>query len=226
MEGVGARLGRSSTRYGPTTVFTGPVRRWKKRWVHVLPSSNNNSAHHNGGQFHSNLNSNGTAATAPGAANGNHSSSHVLLYKWTPLTQSNNSNTTTTSNKESGGVAVATDDAPEEPQRRKCKYIPVALLEAQRLEADEEMIDSEVKPSDGDGIADDPVSTSAGVDEKPDINESPKESQDDEQVVRQDLNESTLDLCLELNSHDHDSESKPEELGETKSVQVDDSVPS
>ncbi|CAL1397546.1 unnamed protein product [Linum trigynum] len=225
MEGVGARLGRSSTRYGPTTVFTGPVRRWKKRWVQVLPSSNNNnSAHHNGGQFHSNLNSNGTA-TAPGAANGNHSSSHVLLYKWTPLTQSNNSNTTS-SNKESGGVAVATDDAPEEPQRRKCKYIPVALLEAQRLEADEEMIDSEVKPSDGDGIADDPVSTSAGVDEKPDINESPKESQDDEQVVRQDLNESTLDLCLGLNSHDHDSESKPEELGETKSVQVDDSVPS
>ncbi|CAL1412896.1 unnamed protein product [Linum trigynum] len=224
MEGVGARLGRSSTRYGPTTVFTGPVRRWKKRWVHVLPSLNSNSAH-NGGQFHSNLITNGTAAAASGAANGNHSSSHLLLYKWTPSPQSNNSNTSS-SNKDSGGVAVATDEAPEEPQRRKCKYIPVALLEAQRIEADEEMIDDEVKPSDGEGNVDDPVSTSAGVDEKPDINESPKESQDDEQVVRQDLNESTLDLCLGLNSHDHDSESKPEELGQTQSVQVDDSAPS
>uniref|UniRef100_A0A803M1P3 Uncharacterized protein n=1 Tax=Chenopodium quinoa TaxID=63459 RepID=A0A803M1P3_CHEQI len=30
MEGVGARLGRSSSRYGTTTVFNGPVRKWKK----------------------------------------------------------------------------------------------------------------------------------------------------------------------------------------------------
>ncbi|KAF2530928.1 hypothetical protein F2Q70_00032891 [Brassica cretica] len=40
MEGVGGRLGRSSTRYGgPATVFTGPVRKWKKKWVHVSPST-------------------------------------------------------------------------------------------------------------------------------------------------------------------------------------------
>ncbi|KAH9617406.1 hypothetical protein KSS87_006580 [Heliosperma pusillum] len=36
MEGVGARLGRSSSRYGTTTVFTGPVRKWHKNWVAVL----------------------------------------------------------------------------------------------------------------------------------------------------------------------------------------------
>uniref|UniRef100_A0A1D1ZAJ3 Protein CONTINUOUS VASCULAR RING 1 n=1 Tax=Anthurium amnicola TaxID=1678845 RepID=A0A1D1ZAJ3_9ARAE len=53
MEGVGARLGRSSTRYGPVTVFSGPVRRWKKRWVHVstpgaataAAASNSTSSH-------------------------------------------------------------------------------------------------------------------------------------------------------------------------------------
>ncbi|XP_078437574.1 golgin family A protein [Wolffia australiana] len=59
MEGVGARLGRSSTRYGPTTVFTGPVRKWKKQWV---PSGNNNG----------------------GAGNGSgNSAAHLVLYKWT-----------------------------------------------------------------------------------------------------------------------------------------------
>ncbi|KAJ8497215.1 hypothetical protein OPV22_007767 [Ensete ventricosum] len=33
MEGVAARLGRSSTRYGPAAVFSGPVRRWNKNWL-------------------------------------------------------------------------------------------------------------------------------------------------------------------------------------------------
>ncbi|RLM60653.1 uncharacterized protein C2845_PM14G09400 [Panicum miliaceum] len=35
MEGVGARLGRTSARYGPATTFTGPVRKWRKEWVPV-----------------------------------------------------------------------------------------------------------------------------------------------------------------------------------------------
>ncbi|XP_073004570.1 uncharacterized protein [Typha latifolia] len=64
MEGVGARLGRSSTRYGPATVFTGPVRKWKKTWVPLSnPNSNNNTT-----------NSNST----------NNNRSHLLLYKWAP----------------------------------------------------------------------------------------------------------------------------------------------
>lgn len=69
MEGVGGRLGRSSSRYGTTTVFTGPVRRWKKTWVNVPPS---NSAHH-----------------TP-AANGTNASSRISLYKWTPITPGDN----------------------------------------------------------------------------------------------------------------------------------------
>ncbi|CAI9755460.1 unnamed protein product [Fraxinus pennsylvanica] len=71
MERVGARLGRSSTRYGPVTVFTGPVQKWKKKWVHVTPSSSNQTE-------------------ANGRVNGVNSSSHLLLYKWTPITPNQN----------------------------------------------------------------------------------------------------------------------------------------
>ncbi|KAJ4899758.1 Uncharacterized protein Rs2_13709 [Raphanus sativus] len=71
MEGVGGgRLGRSSTRYGgPATVFTGPVRKWKKKWVHVSPSAKKHNNH------------------SSSAANG--SSSQLLLFKWAPLSQNN-----------------------------------------------------------------------------------------------------------------------------------------
>ncbi|KAL8239203.1 hypothetical protein R6Q59_015770 [Mikania micrantha] len=43
MEGIGSRTGRPSSRYGSASVFTGPVRRWQKQWVHVsssVPSHN------------------------------------------------------------------------------------------------------------------------------------------------------------------------------------------
>lgn len=40
----GTRMGsRSSTRYGPASVFTGPVRKWKKRWI-PIPSSSSTSS--------------------------------------------------------------------------------------------------------------------------------------------------------------------------------------
>ncbi|CAI9787805.1 unnamed protein product [Fraxinus pennsylvanica] len=42
MEGGGTRLGRASSRYGPTQpppVFDGPVRKWKKQWVSSQSSS-------------------------------------------------------------------------------------------------------------------------------------------------------------------------------------------
>ncbi|KAE9594734.1 hypothetical protein Lal_00043153 [Lupinus albus] len=189
MEGVGARLGRSSTRYGPATVFTGPVRKWKKKWVHIPASSSSSSS-----------------------SNGNNGS-HVQLYKWTPITQSQN--TTYDGNSNSNAVKDALEPL-EEPQRRKFKYIPVAVLEEQRNEAAEneaaEKVEDEAKP-----IADDPSAAeltrkNENWHEKPDINDVPMEeieSQDKNQVVRQDLNES-LDLSLGLTSHDdgHDSDSK------------------
>ncbi|KAK7359852.1 hypothetical protein VNO77_01817 [Canavalia gladiata] len=199
MEGVGARLGRSSTRYGPATVFTGPVRKWKKKWVHVSPSSASNTNHNNHNHNHNH------------PSNGNNGS-HLLLYKWTPITQSLNTN--------GNGNANTKDpppEPPEEPPRRKFKYIPVAVLEEQRNEAAEnenaEKVDDESKPIDADLGAAELTRKNETLDEKPDINDVPMEesqSQDKNQVVRQDLNESTLDLSLGLTSHDdeHDSDSK------------------
>jgi len=117
MEGVGARLGRSSTRYGPATVFTGPVRKWKKQWIHVTPSpaSSNSNTNHNHNHSHS-----------------SNTSHHLLLYKWTPITQSHN---TTTNNNNSntatanGNAKDAPAEQPEEPpRRRKFKYVPVFKL--------------------------------------------------------------------------------------------------
>ncbi|XVE80444.1 hypothetical protein DITRI_Ditri14bG0140000 [Diplodiscus trichospermus] len=65
MEGVGStRVGRASARYGSTAVFNGPVRKWKKKWVHVSPSST---------VKHSQYNGNGSAPST------------ILLCRWTPL---------------------------------------------------------------------------------------------------------------------------------------------
>ncbi|KAL7212335.1 hypothetical protein ACSBR2_015089 [Camellia fascicularis] len=209
MEGVGARLGRSSTRYGPTsTVFNGPVRKWKKKWVHVSPQTNNNaSSNHHLHHQSQTANHNGI--------NGNNGS-HLLLYKWTSITPSQNSNSNGNGEKSSAKeeeVAAAVDStasAAEEPPRRKFRYIPIAVLEEQKNEA-EEMVDDEAKPSDTDPNAAEPTSKNDGLDEKPDINDVPvEESQaldDDTSLVRQDLNESTLDLSLGLNSRDGDPDS-------------------
>ncbi|WCJ20122.1 hypothetical protein M5689_002378 [Euphorbia peplus] len=182
MEGVGARLGRSSTRYGPATVFSGPVRKWKKRWVHVAPSSNQNHHHHH----HHNHNHNHIHSS-------NNAASHLLLYKWTPQTKDN--------------ADTKEEDDDDEPPPRKFKYFPVYLLEKEKYEAGEESKLSDAEPTTVEQIPKDD-----GFDEKPDINDTPMEdSQDDNQLVRQDLNESTLDLSLGLNSHDDDSDAKPDQ---------------
>lgn len=61
METAGTRMGsRSSTRYGPASVFSGPVRKWKKRWI-PYPSSSSTAT--------------STSSTAP--------TSKLCLYKWT-----------------------------------------------------------------------------------------------------------------------------------------------
>ncbi|GFY91693.1 hypothetical protein Acr_08g0000890 [Actinidia rufa] len=117
MEGVGARFGRSSTRYGTssTTVFNGPVRKWKKKWVPVTPSPHNNASsnHHSIAPTHNGGSSNGS--------NG----SHLQLYKWTPITPSQNNNGNgngdNSSPKDDGAATTAVEEAP----RRKFKYVPV-----------------------------------------------------------------------------------------------------
>ncbi|KAF5944200.1 hypothetical protein HYC85_018277 [Camellia sinensis] len=112
--------------------------------------------------------------------------------------------------RRSAAAVDSTASAAEEPPRRKFRYIPIAVLEEQKNEA-EEMVDDEAKPRDTDPNAAEPTSKNDGLDEKPDINDVPvEESQaldDDTPLVRQDLNESTLDLSLGLNSRDGDPDS-------------------
>ncbi|GJT97472.1 hypothetical protein Tco_1092990 [Tanacetum coccineum] len=41
--GIGSRTGRPSSRYDSAPVFTRPVRRWQKQWVHMSQSSSSTS---------------------------------------------------------------------------------------------------------------------------------------------------------------------------------------
>ncbi|KAE9594109.1 hypothetical protein Lalb_Chr18g0050301 [Lupinus albus] len=108
MEAVSStRLGRASSRYGTPAVFSGPVRKWKKKWVHVpSPTSSSSALHNKSHPDNTNTNTN--------------SCSRLLLRRWTPIT-----------------AAYASDDDPhnssatfsDEPPRRKFRYTPIAALE-------------------------------------------------------------------------------------------------
>ncbi|KAL3625027.1 hypothetical protein CASFOL_031695 [Castilleja foliolosa] len=191
MDGVGARLGRSSARYGPTPVFTGPVRKWKKKWVHVPPPNSNHQKQT--------------------AANGTNGSAHLLLFKWTPIAPgqnkdsgNNESNVTTNGDAESNkddGVAT------EEPPRRRFKYIPIVVLEEQNDNESSEQMEDETNAIDSNTDNVEANSKSDEYDEKPDINDIPMDENQalkEKPVERQDLNVSTLDLSLGLNANDDD----------------------
>ncbi|XP_061983426.1 uncharacterized protein LOC133703046 isoform X1 [Populus nigra] len=99
MEGVGSRMGRTSSRYGlsaTATVVNGPVRKWKRKWVHVSPSPTLNYRNNNPSNGHNDQNNNG---------------SRLLLCRWTPLTP-----------------AAATSTTTEDPPKRKFRYTPIAVL--------------------------------------------------------------------------------------------------
>ncbi|GAB2301025.1 hypothetical protein Dimus_035061 [Dionaea muscipula] len=209
MEGVGARLGRSSSRYGTTTVFSGPVRKWKKKWVHVAPSSATAASSSNSNHLHPSL--------ANGSVNGTNGS-HLLLFKWTPISQINNDNSESNNSEDKD---LAKDDSfsfSGEPKRRKYKYIPLqqdliilginfafAVLEEYKKETEENTEDDD----DNEKLTEPTSKNGSRLGEKPDINDMPmEESQDDgEQNERQDLNVSTLDLSLGLSSHEEEHES-------------------
>ncbi|XP_057430117.1 uncharacterized protein LOC130723178 [Lotus japonicus] len=106
MEAVGStRLGRATSRYGAPAVFSGPVRKWKKKWIHVTPSSFNNN---NTSQSHN---------------NNNKPSSRLLLRRWTPITASS-----AAAEESQGG----SDNVSDEPPKRKFRYTPIAVLEEQK----------------------------------------------------------------------------------------------
>ncbi|CAN4126941.1 unnamed protein product [Withania somnifera] len=193
MEGLGTRFGRSSTRYGPTTVFTGPVRRWKKKWVHISSGKNNHQSTttDNGG--------------ANGSVNGKVNGSHLVFLRWTPITASQNKDSDSKSSDKDDAVPI------EEPQKRKFKYIPIALLDDQKNESSDQD-EAESKPMEADANTEEPTSQADDCDEKPDINDVPMEENkdpEDKPPERQDLNESTLDLSLGFTGHEeNDADSK------------------
>uniref|UniRef100_A0A6N2KHY2 Uncharacterized protein n=1 Tax=Salix viminalis TaxID=40686 RepID=A0A6N2KHY2_SALVM len=69
MEGMGSRLGRTSARYGlsaTATIFNGPVRKWKRKWVHVSPSPTLNYRSNNHSNGHNDQNHNGSRSSSVG----------------------------------------------------------------------------------------------------------------------------------------------------------------
>ncbi|KAL0000726.1 hypothetical protein SO802_014507 [Lithocarpus litseifolius] len=115
MEGVGSRLGRASSRYGTATaVFTGPVRKWKKKWVHVSQST---LTYQNNSNSHSHSHSQSTTTN-------NNGGSRLILCRWTPLSPT-----------PAAAAATAADSgscSADEPPRRKFRYTPIAVLEEQK----------------------------------------------------------------------------------------------
>ncbi|XP_030928677.1 uncharacterized protein LOC115954855 [Quercus lobata] len=139
MEGVGSRLGRASSRYGTATaVFTGPVRKWKKKWVHVSQST---LTYQNNSNSHSYSQSQSTTTTIN---NNNNGGSRLILCRWTPLSPT-----------PAAAAAAATADSgsgsADEPPRRKFRYTPIAVLEEQKRavvkKAEDEAITSETNQS-------------------------------------------------------------------------------
>ncbi|GJZ87703.1 hypothetical protein Tco_0659313 [Tanacetum coccineum] len=122
----GGRAGRSSSRYGgaSSTVFTGPVRKWNKKWIH-LPNNNPNNKQRS-------------------SSNNNNQDSHLLFYKWAPISSNNNATDDDDDDDD--------DTKQDEPPRRKFKYIPVAVLEELNNEAADVQTD-EAKPMETDSHA-------------------------------------------------------------------------
>ncbi|XP_042402193.1 uncharacterized protein LOC121992106 [Zingiber officinale] len=184
MEGVGARLGRSSTRYGPATVFSGPVRKWKKRWI-TLAAPNNSAA---------------------ARVNGNAARSHLLLYKWAPVSSTPADSTA----------------QPEEPPPRKFRYVPISVLEDQKQE-DAEKLDETNEPSDADPSSQ--INQNVSSNAKPDMNDSVMGESvavsDTEQNSADDNNLANLDLNLGLKATYNERETKSRNSGSDEGDQVE-----
>ncbi|KAI3804744.1 hypothetical protein L1987_26531 [Smallanthus sonchifolius] len=115
MEGIGSRTGRPSSRYGSAPVFTGPVRRWQKQWVHVSSSSSSVSYNHN------------NSSNSNGNNNNNNDISAIRIRRWTPVPAA-----------QSGGDS---ESVAEERPRRKLRYAPIVVLEGKKKEAEKGDVD-------------------------------------------------------------------------------------
>jgi hypothetical protein len=109
MEGVGARLGRTSARYGPAATFTGPVRKWRKEWVPVAAAS---------------ASANGGAASSTGTGSGRGSrGNNLLLFKWTPVNGANGGGGGREGEQHAAAAAAA------DTSTRRRRYVPVRILD-------------------------------------------------------------------------------------------------
>ncbi|KAJ4849375.1 hypothetical protein Tsubulata_043057 [Turnera subulata] len=186
MEGVvGSRMSRASSRYGPSSTaaaaaaFNGPVRKWKRKWVHVSPppppakNSQARSNGYNGNLLHLNNNN----------SSNNNNRHRLLLCRWTPLSP-------LPSASAAGGDDGDATPA-EEPPKRKFRYTPVVVLEEQRKA--EKKAEREAKTSgNSETLA---LQTSNHDDEFNNGGNSLKSE-------TQDSNTSHLDLGLCLKGHD------------------------
>lgn len=188
---TGGRLGRSSTRYGaPPPPFNGPVKKWKKKWVDIPnPNSNNNNSHSNGG-------------------NSGNNSSHLVLYKWTPVSSSSNSNSSAgnpSTPAASGGSAKQKESErsslEEEPPRRKFRYVPVTVVDDQKLEGSAKT-DDESKAIDVDSLPNVQNNIADGTSVMNDVSMEDAEVSNKDQVGTQDATETSLDLNLGLKADD------------------------
>ncbi|KAL1332828.1 hypothetical protein HN51_061607 [Arachis hypogaea] len=158
MEAVGSRLGRASSRYGAPTVFSGPVRKWKKKWVHVSSSSLHTTNT-------TNTHSHSTTTNTTTNNNVNSASSRLLLRRWTPITAS--------SAAEDDGDPR---DVSDEPPRRKFRYTPIAVLEEQKKAVIEKVEDELI--ADRDQLPEDQRNVNHEIHGMLNMNEMSEESKD------------------------------------------------
>ncbi|XP_007020703.2 PREDICTED: uncharacterized protein LOC18593424 [Theobroma cacao] len=194
MDGVGStRLGRASARYGSTAVFNGPVRKWKKKWVHVSPSSAVKHSQSNGN------NSNGNSSSSAGAGAG---ATSIVLCRWTPLSSTDFGSSVTAS-------AVDGEDE-EQPPKRKFRYTPVAVLEEERKRAAAKQVEDEAK-TDENETNQSPDWLSSKTNHELNMNKDLKKGSQDSSM-------GNLDLGLCLKGHDDRRVSVGEKEGQEKAA--------
>ncbi|KAK9077584.1 hypothetical protein SSX86_005921 [Deinandra increscens subsp. villosa] len=183
MEGVGSRTGRPSSRYGSAPVFTGPVRRWQKQWVHV--SSSSSSLTYNDSK----------SSTSKGSSNNNNLSA-IRIRRWTPVPSA-----------QSGGDSEAV--AKERP-KRKLRYAPIVVLEGKKKEAENSDVDvkeaSKPDQSPAQETSENDDNKKKSVDNV--LAENSQESPKNEEVSK-DLNNQPMDL----DTGDGDNDDEDRDLG-------------
>ncbi|KAK9074233.1 hypothetical protein SSX86_006830 [Deinandra increscens subsp. villosa] len=182
MEGIGSRTGRPSSRYGAAPVFTGPVRRWQKQWVHVSSSVSYN---------HTSNRSNSTANN-----NNTNNISAVRIRRWTPVPSVHSGD--------------ESESAAEERPKRKMRYAPIVVLEGKKREAEKSVLDDKETSKTSQSAAQGTSENDDDDDEKKNSYNVPaakaQASQKGTPPATKDLNNQPMDLDIgdDDDNEDHD----------------------